>query len=98
MAAGTAAPTSRRLFTIDQHNKIKFLVETGSDLCVFPRSLVHGLCQEVPYILWAANGSTIHTFGVLPLSLNLGLRRNLTWRFTIANETTPILGTDFLPH
>jgi len=98
MVAGTAAPTSRRLFTTDQHSKIKFLVDIGSNLCVFPRSRVHGQYQEVPYILSASNGSTIRTFGVLPLSLNLGLRRNFTWQFTIANVTTPILGADFLAH
>jgi hypothetical protein len=34
----------------------------------------------------------------MPLSLNLGLRRDFTWRFVVANVTRPIIGVDFLSH
>jgi hypothetical protein len=54
--------------------------------------------ERVDYDLCAANGSTIHTYGWLPLSLNLGLRRDFTWRFVVANVTHPIIGVDFLSH
>jgi hypothetical protein len=48
--------------------------------------------------LCAANGSTIHTYEWLSLSLNLGLRRDFTWRFVVANVTHPIIGVDFLSY
>jgi hypothetical protein len=32
------------------------------------------------------------------LSLNLGLRRDFTWRFVVANVTQPIIGVDFISH
>jgi hypothetical protein len=35
----------------------------------------------------AANGTTIHTYGWLPLSLNFGLRRDFTWRFVMTDVT-----------
>jgi hypothetical protein len=50
----------------------------------------------VNYDLCAANGITIHTYGWLPLSLNLGLRRDFTWRSVVADVTQPIIGVDFL--
>lgn len=46
----------------------------------------------------AANGSVIATFGLRPLTLNLGLRRPYYWIFTVADVAHPILGADFLGH
>jgi hypothetical protein len=87
-----------RLFITDRSSKRQFLVDTGSDLCVYPRRLVPRRKERVNYNLCAANGTTIHTYGWLPLSLNLGLRRDFTWRFFVADVTHPIIGVDFLSH
>jgi hypothetical protein len=46
--------------------------------------------------LCVANGTTIPTYGWLPLSLNLGLRRDFIWRFVVADVTQPLIGADFL--
>ena len=46
----------------------------------------------------AANKSVIPTFGSKILSLDIGLRRDFTWRFIIADTTQAILGLDFLEH
>ncbi|XP_023709605.1 uncharacterized protein LOC111865653, partial [Cryptotermes secundus] len=54
--------------------------------------------ERTTYDLCAANGTTIHTYGWLPLSLNLGLRREFTWRFVVADVPHPIIGVDFLSH
>lgn len=35
---------------------------------------------------------------MLPLNLNLGLKRTFTWRFIIADVSAPIIGSDFLAH
>jgi hypothetical protein len=45
-----------------------------------------------------ANGSVVHTYGWHTISLHLGLRRDFTWRFHVADVTKPIIGVDFLSH
>ncbi|XP_023714071.1 uncharacterized protein LOC111867993 [Cryptotermes secundus] len=54
--------------------------------------------ERTNYDLCAATGTIIHTYGWLPLSLNLDLRREFTWRFAVADVTHPIIGVDFLSH
>ncbi|XP_023720537.1 uncharacterized protein LOC111871567 [Cryptotermes secundus] len=54
--------------------------------------------ERTNYDLCAANGTSIHTYGWLPLSLNLGLRREFTWRFVLADVPHPLIGVDFLSH
>ena len=48
--------------------------------------------------LQAANGSTIDTYGEKTLRLNIGMRRDYDWSFTLADVKIPILGADFLAH
>src|SRR5436190_13940237 len=99
MAAGDHCPTSiRRIFVTDRDSKIRFLIDTGADLCVYPRTLVRGPRQKDSYELSAANGSAIATYGTIILTLNLGLRRDFSWRFVIADVSKPIIGVDFLGH
>jgi hypothetical protein len=87
-----------RLFVTDSSSKRQFVVDTGSDLCMYPRRLAPRRKERANYDLCAANGTTIHIYGWLPLSLNLGLRRDFTWRFVVADVTHPIIGVDFLSH
>lgn len=77
---------------------MQFLVDTGSDLCVFPRSAVKTPCTKSKFALTAANNTVINTYGFTQLQLNLGLRRVFTWSFTIADVSRPIIGIDFLCH
>jgi hypothetical protein len=42
MAANVCTTTSGRLFVMDRNSKQRYLVDTGSDLCVFPRRLLQG--------------------------------------------------------
>lgn len=46
--------------------------------------------------MFAANDSTIKTYGLKRLELNLGLRRTFTWHFIVADIRSPIIGNDFL--
>ncbi|CAE1257231.1 Retrovirus-related Pol polyprotein from transposon opus [Acanthosepion pharaonis] len=48
--------------------------------------------------LRAANGSAIDTYEKRTLTLNISMRRDFTWTFTVANVKVPILGADFLAH
>lgn len=90
------SPTTGRLFVTDRNTKTQFLVDTGSDLCVFPRSQLRERRTPTNYRLSAANGSTIETYGYYYLDLDLGLRRCYPWRFVVADVTKPIIGVDFL--
>lgn len=95
--AATDCPSSTgRLFVTDHASKMQFLVDTGSDLCVFPRSAVRTPCTKTKYDLTAANNSVIHTYGPIQLHLNFGLRRDFSWNFIIADVSKPIIGIDFL--
>jgi len=47
-------------------------------------------------ILFAANGTTIATYGYKTLTISLGLDTEYTWRFIIADVDCPIIGADFL--
>jgi hypothetical protein len=83
--------TPGRLFVLDRASRQLFLVDTGSDLSVYP----HLLLSKRPttnYELFAANGSVIHTYGWHTISLNIGLRRDFTWRFLVADVTNQSSG------
>jgi hypothetical protein len=96
MAADDCPNQTGRLFVTDRRSKVQFLVDTGSDLCVIPRSSLRERRAKTSYQLCAANGSTIDTFGSVQLNLNLGLRRDYVWQFIIADVTKAIIGVDFL--
>lgn len=91
--------TAGRVFVTDRKTKVQYLVDTGSDLCVYPYKCVQNRqCVKTDYKLYAANGSTINTFGWINISLDFGLRRAFFWRFVIADVGKPIIGIDFLSH
>jgi hypothetical protein len=98
LAADACTTTTGRLFITDRTTKHRFLLDTGSDLSMFPRKLVPGRKERVNYDLFAANRTTILTYGWIFLSLDLGLRRDFTWRFVVADVQTPIIGVDLLAH
>jgi hypothetical protein len=45
---------------------------------------------------FAADGISIQTYEGYTLTLNLGLRRDFTWRFVVADIQIPIIGVDLL--
>lgn len=92
------AELENRLCVYDRRNAIQFLVDTGANVSVIPRTKVKTLCNNVAYKLYAANGSEIRTYGTVTLELNLRLRRAFKWTFIIADVNRPILGADFLKH
>lgn len=90
------ARNTRRLFVTDRTSKEEFLVDTGSDLCVYPRTRVQGRTSKSTYEMFAANGSVIPTYGIRTFILDLGLRRAFRWEFIVADIAKPIIGADFL--
>lgn len=73
-----------RLAILDLSSGIKFLIDTGTDISVLPRSILIKYVRPASLKIYAANGSTINTYSER-LTLNLKLRRPLTWRFIIAD-------------
>ncbi|XP_033225958.1 uncharacterized protein LOC117178644 [Belonocnema kinseyi] len=98
MVASDPCQQTHRLFITDKDSKLSFLIDTGADLCVFPRSFIQKKVEKTTYALSAANGSVIATYGVYEMPLNLGLRREFPWRFVIADVSRPIIGADFITH
>lgn len=91
------ARQSRRLFIADGFSKIQFLFDTGACISVYP---VHLLSKrnKSDYKLYAANGTTIDTYGTIRLTLTFGLRREFEWTFVVACVTNPIIGADFMAY
>lgn len=98
MAAEDCPNSTGRLFVTDRTSRTQFLVDTGSDLCVFPRSLLQDRREKTNYELCAANGSRIFTYGYINFDLDFGLRRTFPWRFVVADVNKAIIGVDFLTH
>lgn len=96
MAANDSCSTPRRLYITDAYSKLQFLIDTGADLCMFPRNRIKGTHVKYSYVLTAANGTSITTYGFVTLSLKLGLGPNFSWRFRIADISKPIISVDFL--
>lgn len=97
-AATDCSTTSRRLFVTDSQSGLRCLIDTGSDICCYPRSLLKDFSRPTGFDLQAANGSAIKTYGTISLCLNLGLRRDFRWNFIVADVGTAIIGSDFLAH
>ena len=85
------------LFSVrDSIHKTDFLVDTGAFLSVLAATAADKRRPVSSLRLQAANGSPIKTYGQKSLTLNLGLRRQFTWVFVLADVKQHILGADFL--
>lgn len=94
---------TKRLHIHDDATKRNFLIDSGSDLSIITPTLAQrysntGTQDNQRTKLYAANGTTIRTYGHQTLTISLKLRRAFTWRFIIADVNTPIIGADFLHH
>lgn len=97
--AASCQPGGRRIFVTDQITKQRYLVDSGSDICCYPRHHLQGPRPPTSFELSAANQSTIKTYGSLRLHIQLkNLCRDFHWNFVIADVAEPIIGSDFLAH
>lgn len=90
-------PHSRLFFVTDRASGTRFLVDTGAEVSVVPPTPEDRRSKGTS-ALQAANGSAIDTYGARFRRLNIGLRRNFDWVFTVADVPTAIIGIDFLQH
>ncbi|GFX79092.1 transposon Tf2-11 polyprotein [Trichonephila clavipes] len=87
-----------RLFLLDRKSGQKFLIDSGSEICVIPPSPNMNKSPQSNFSLFAANNTKIPAYGMVRKELNLGLRRPFIWTFIIADVSSPIIGADFLKH
>lgn len=97
MISSAAGSDSSLLLISDVQTGRRFLVDTGAEVSIFPVTGTDARFRSPGPPLYAANGSTIRTFGTLSLTLNLGVRR-CTWPFVLAEVSRPLIGADFLRH
>ncbi|KAJ8912285.1 hypothetical protein NQ315_017318 [Exocentrus adspersus] len=97
-AANHDGPTKGRIFIMDRDTKVRYLVDSRADVCVFPKSCVSGRRGKSKHELYVANGSPIATYGTIAIKLNLSLRREFVWQFIVADVDVPIIGMDFMAH
>ena len=89
----TLCPQEGSLSVFCRRLRRSFLIDSGADVSVFPASPARRSARSSAS-LWAANGSSIRTFGSKTFSLLLpGL--SVVHRFILAEVKVPILGTDF---
>ena len=89
---------SRLLYVADKRNKCRYLIDTGAAASVLPQSCVNGTVDADSLPLVAANNSTITAYGTNKRIGDVGLKREYSWTFIVANVKQPILGADFLIH
>ncbi|GFU14758.1 uncharacterized protein TNCV_2806841 [Trichonephila clavipes] len=78
--AGMAEPSQHtsRLFLLDRKSGQKFLIDSGSEICVIPPSPTMNKSPQSNFSLFAANNTKIPAYGMVRKELNLGLRRPLS--------------------
>ena len=89
---------NRAYFITDFRSQARCLVDTGAACNIWPLKLLTEKPPVSPITLQAVNHSPIPTYGQISRSLDLELRRDFTWIFTVADLPYPILGSDFLHH
>lgn len=77
---------------------MRFLIDTGAEISVIPRSIYSDFLATTDYKLYAANGTPIQTYGMCTLQIDLGLHQQYKWQFVIADVKKAIIGADFLKH
>lgn len=98
MATNDSSPGPCRLYMTDRHTQTKYLIDTGSDVSVFPYAMRRTRRRPDTYELHAANGSRIITYRFVTIQPDVGLRRAFPWRFVIADVGQPIIRADFLAY
>ena len=78
MTASNCSNSTSRLYVTDRLTKTSFLVDTGADLCVYPRSCLRERRTRSSYELFAANGTTVRTYWCITLRLDFSLRREFS--------------------
>lgn len=92
-------PTScccRLMFCTDKRSKAKFLVDSGSEVSVLPRSMATDL--DAGHLRFKLKGTCDHPirpYGTRKLKITLNEQNTFIWTFIVADVSIPIIGLDF---
>ena len=89
---------AKLLYVDDKCNKCKYLIDTGAAVSVLPKSCANKISDADCLPLVAANNTTINTYGASKRVVDVGLERDYTWNFIVADVQQPIIRADFLIH
>ena len=89
---------SKLLYVADKRNKCKYLIDTGAAVSVLHKSCANRISDADCLPLVAANNTAINTYGTSKRVVDVGLKRDYTWNFIVADMQQPIIGEDFLIH
>ncbi len=99
MATSPGIPSTRRiLFVVDKQSLRRFMIDTESNESALPPTPAQRQRPNPAGILRAVNHSSIKTYGCSSLVITLGLRKQFSFVFVVADVPHPILGADFLHH
>ena len=89
---------AKLLYVDDKRNKCKYLIDTGAEVSVLPKSCANRTTDAASVPLVAANNTTIDAYHTSKCVSDVGLKRDYTWKFIVADAQQPIIGADFLIH
>jgi len=95
-AAEDGCGISPRLHVADRTTGLTFLLDTGADVSLLPLSAARCGRVATPFLLYAVNGSQVQTYRDRLMTLNLGLRRPIPWRFLVTDVPRAVIGADLL--
>ena len=87
---------AKLLYVDDKRNKCKYLIDTGAAVSVSPKSCANRTTDAASLPLVAANNTTINAYSTSKRVVDVGLERDHTWKFIVADVQQPIVGADFL--
>ena len=89
---------SKLLYLADKRNKCKYLIDMYAAVSVLPKYCANRILDADYLPLVAAYNTTINTYGTSKRVVDVGLKRDYTWTFIVADVQQPIIGADFLIH
>ena len=87
----------REIANIESYH-IKYLIDTGAAVSVLPKSCANRTTDAASLPLVAANNTINNSYGTSKCVVDVGLKRDYTWKFIVADVQQPIIGADFLIH
>ena len=84
--------TGRLLYITDRKSRLRFLVDTGSEVSIIPPSKSERINQQDTFGLLVANNSPIVTYRTRSLTLNLGLRHTCRRRLVDTRSQLSVQG------
>jgi hypothetical protein len=89
------------IYVKDSSLDCSYFVDMDAARCTFSRSKLLRYAtrarDEHCYMI-AANGTTIGTYGPIPIYLNLGRKWQFQWQFILADVISPVIGMDLLQY